>query len=94
VGLVRDYQDLSRRESLRVPVVGTVKLPGAWHLDSSMAWIKRVLAAGRRWTPATTEGSGNVEAVQQIEVVTVTKLGVLGRAGQVRVSDPLSGAFT
>ena len=48
-----DYRDLSRRESLRVPVVGAVKLLGAWHLDSSMAWIKTVPAAGRRWTPAT-----------------------------------------
>lgn len=55
-----------------MPAVGTVKLSGAWHLDSSMAWIKRVLAAGRRRRPATTEESGNVEAVQQIEVVMVT----------------------
>jgi len=38
-----------------------------------MAWIKRVLVAGRRWTPATTEEPGHVEAVQQIEVVTVTR---------------------
>ena len=58
------------------------------------ARVVLVLAAGRRWTPATTEESGNVEVVQQIEVVTVTSSGVLDRAGQVMISGPLSGAFT
>jgi hypothetical protein len=41
------------------------------------ARVVLVLAAGRRSTPATTEESGDVEVVQQIEVVPVTSSGVL-----------------